>query len=833
MLCNTYYVVYNGQDEVMDSFDLLDDAFDYAKGSDNGVADKTYVRAIDVCTDDWGATVEDDSEDNRRIVWSWDQEQVEEPIVEEELDDTEIDLSDALNLDFDDEEDLTEANNVVRNGGYTIEDNSKGKCQDNAVVDCPVHDIIAHCEDDKPIDCKMKKPALEKPVAGDPVNVKVNQGLTEDKDVDYVDYKHSYCHELEPKMKQLNYLCNVQKKPVADIVKKVLGILKAAKDINKTKKEQWFYDTIKTKKWNTSAEIYQFIKNSIKKAKDVEVKVDDKGELKKESLKEAKKDEDKLPPDPEAVKLEVHNNLNNLVASEITTIDEYENAKSEIIDAPIEHKDELISTLDHIKDEEKEHIDELISATSEIPFAKTVSDTPIAEPAIEEYEDEVEESLKEEEDKKDENSYSDKVRAVSDRTVRMRDCYMIKSTEKSPAGKEFKVFIKPLLKTIEGDINGTNKVFIGAAKDFTDYICYFNSELKAKAFINRLNTRKIANATDLKVVPVKDIIRDISFKGTKSISVGTECGPVFINTFKLNKALQESLTGDSNLINTKVADVEYNDDDGYDRHVLIYLGNEDKTEEEIEDDLTEEGMMYVFVNDIFEKEIPAKNYGLYDVIESYDVPDGEGVSYTIGGEDDDEWDDEDELTEYLVNGLKEAKKVNEALTPEETDMINKIDQKIAELDGSEEVTESLNPDEIRVIDEIDAKLAELEQDAESIDEGFLDEVGTTQGIDGYKVNNVPAYAANYNYIVARYDSKSDSLWFWGAFDNEAKAKDVAEEIGGQVIYRHGYNIDHQNESLTESPTEDRIEEIKIIAKQRPLTDDEIKEFAELIRIKNS
>lgn len=477
MLCNTYYVVYNGQDEVMDSFDLLDDAIDYAKGSDNGVADKTYVRAIDVCTDDWGATVEDDSEDNRRIVWSWDQEQVEEPIVEEELDDTEIDLSDALNLDFDEEE-LTEANNVVRNGGYTIEDNSKGKCQDNAVVDCPVHDIIAHCEDDKPIDCKMKKPALEKPVAGDPVNIKVNQGLTE-----------------------------------------------------------------------------------------------------------AKKEEDELPPDPEAVKLDVHNNLNNLVASEISTIDEYENAKSEIIDAPIEHKDELISTIDHIKDEEKEHIDELINATSEIPFAKTVSDTPIAEP------------------------------------------------------------------TVEEDLDG--------------------------------------------------------------------------------------------------------------------------------------------------------------------------------------WDDEDELTEYLVNGLKEAKKVNEDLTPEETEVINKIDQKIAELDSTEEVTEALSSDEVRVLDEIDAKLAELEQDAETIDEGFLDEVGITQGIDGYKVNNVPPYADNYNYIVARYDAKSDSLWFWGAFDNEAKAKDVAEEIGGQVIYRHGYNIDHQNESLTESPAEDRLEEIKIIAKQRPLTDDEIKEFAELIRIKNS
>ena len=88
-----------------------------------------------------------------------------------------------------------------------------------------------------------------------------------------------------------------------------------------------------------------------------------------ESLNEAKKEEDELPPDPEAVKLEVHNNLNNLVASEISTIDEYDQAKADILETPIEHKDELISTIDHIKDEEKEHIDELINATSNIPFS--------------------------------------------------------------------------------------------------------------------------------------------------------------------------------------------------------------------------------------------------------------------------------------------------------------------------------------------------------------------------------------------------------------------------------------------------------------------------------
>lgn len=89
---------------------------------------------------------------------------------------------------------------------------------------------------------------------------------------------------------------------------------------------------------------------------------------KKEGLEEAKKDEDELPPDPAAVKLEVHQELNSLVNDEIEAINGYEEAKADIVDKPIEHKDEIINTINHIEDEEKEHIDELIDATSEIPF---------------------------------------------------------------------------------------------------------------------------------------------------------------------------------------------------------------------------------------------------------------------------------------------------------------------------------------------------------------------------------------------------------------------------------------------------------------------------------
>lgn len=35
---------------------------------------------------------------------------------------------------------------------------------DNAVVDCKVNTVIAHCEDEKPVDCKGEKEPLKKPL---------------------------------------------------------------------------------------------------------------------------------------------------------------------------------------------------------------------------------------------------------------------------------------------------------------------------------------------------------------------------------------------------------------------------------------------------------------------------------------------------------------------------------------------------------------------------------------------------------------------------------------------------------------------------------------------
>ena len=55
----------------------------------------------------------------------------------------------------------------------------------------------------------------------------------------------------------------------------------------------------------------------------------------------------------------------------------------------------------------------------------------------------------------------------------------------------------------------------------------------------------------------------------------------------------------------------------------------------------------------------------------------------------------------------------------------------------------------------------------------------TINMNGYTINNVPAYAMGHSYIVARLCD--DSLWFYGAWDNMEKAVEVAEAIGGAVI----------------------------------------------------
>ena len=50
--------------------------------------------------------------------------------------------------------------------------------------------------------------------------------------------------------------------------------------------------------------------------------------------------------------------------------------------------------------------------------------------------------------------------------------------------------------------------------------------------------------------------------------------------------------------------------------------------------------------------------------------------------------------------------------------------------------------------------------------------------DGYTILNVATYALNYQFIVWRLCD--DQAWFYGAYDTENEAIDVAEQIGGHV-----------------------------------------------------
>lgn len=48
-----------------------------------------------------------------------------------------------------------------------------------------------------------------------------------------------------------------------------------------------------------------------------------------------------------------------------------------------------------------------------------------------------------------------------------------------------------------------------------------------------------------------------------------------------------------------------------------------------------------------------------------------------------------------------------------------------------------------------------------------------------EVQNVPRYAAEHRYWVAKFgDGK---LWFWGAWDDKLRADSIAKDVGGIVV----------------------------------------------------
>ena len=61
-----------------------------------------------------------------------------------------------------------------------IESDQEYQGVDNAVVGCKKYTVVAHSEDEKPVDCKLEKPALEEPLAGKKVDVKLNEAKKDD-----------------------------------------------------------------------------------------------------------------------------------------------------------------------------------------------------------------------------------------------------------------------------------------------------------------------------------------------------------------------------------------------------------------------------------------------------------------------------------------------------------------------------------------------------------------------------------------------------------------------------------------------------------------------------
>ena len=61
-----------------------------------------------------------------------------------------------------------------------IESDQEYQGVDNAVVGCKKYTVVAHSEDEKPVDCKGEKPALEEPLAGKKVDVKLNEAKKDD-----------------------------------------------------------------------------------------------------------------------------------------------------------------------------------------------------------------------------------------------------------------------------------------------------------------------------------------------------------------------------------------------------------------------------------------------------------------------------------------------------------------------------------------------------------------------------------------------------------------------------------------------------------------------------
>ena len=50
------------------------------------------------------------------------------------------------------------------------------------------------------------------------------------------------------------------------------------------------------------------------------------------------------------------------------------------------------------------------------------------------------------------------------------------------------------------------------------------------------------------------------------------------------------------------------------------------------------------------------------------------------------------------------------------------------------------------------------------------------------INNVPDYAKDYKWIVARFED--GEYWFWGAWNDESKALEIASNIENATVFEN-------------------------------------------------
>lgn len=109
------------------------------------------------------------------------------------------------------------------------------------------------------------------------------------------------------------------------------------------------------------------------------------------------------------------------------------------------------------------------------------------------------------------------------------------------------VHIKPL--DAKGEINGTNKVFIGSANGYTDCTCFFDDVKAADDFLVKCQAICPPHINNLHVVKVKS-------DPNGYYVVNTEFGQVGISAQKLNEELTEdtAIKSSNNIINIDVYD---------------------------------------------------------------------------------------------------------------------------------------------------------------------------------------------------------------------------------------------------------------------------------------